>query len=177
MQLFTDFLPIIIFFVVFKIWGVYAATAAAIVISVLQVAYYRYKHGKYEKTQLITLAMIVVLGGATLLLHNELYIKWKVTAVYAIFAIILLATQWSDKPVMSRLLGSKIDLPLSVWKKMNLSWAVFFILLAGLNLYVAYHFSTDFWVNFKLFGVLGLTLVFALAQGVFLAKHMKSNEK
>jgi intracellular septation protein len=177
MQLLADFLPIALFFIAFKIWGVFVATAAAIVMSVLQVAYYRYKHGKYETTQLITLAMIVVFGGATLLLHNELYIKWKVTAVYALFALILLATQWSANPVMKRLLGAKIDLPLSIWKKLNFSWALFFIVLAGLNLYVAYHFSTDVWVNFKLFGLLGLTLVFILLQAIFLVQHLKQNAK
>jgi intracellular septation protein len=173
MQLLADFLPIVIFFIAFKLWGVYVATAVAIVISVMQVAYYRYKHGKYEKTQLITLAMIVFFGGATLLLHNELYIKWKVTAVYGVFALILLATQWTQNPIMKRLMGSKVDLPMVIWKRVNLSWALFFIILAGLNLYVAYHFSTDTWVNFKLFGLLGFTVVFIVVQTLFLAKHFR----
>jgi intracellular septation protein len=173
MQLLADFLPIVIFFIAFKLWGVYVATAVAIVISVMQVAYYRYKHGKYEKTQLITLAMIVFFGGATLLLHNELYIKWKVTAVYGVFALILLATQWTQNPIMKRLMGSKVDLPMVIWKRVNLSWALFFIILAGLNLYVAYHFSTDTLVNFKLFGLLGFTVVFIVVQTLFLAKHFR----
>jgi intracellular septation protein len=173
MQLLNDLLPIAIFFIVFKIWGIYAATAAAIVISLLQVAYYRYKHGKYEKMQLITLAMIVIFGGATLIFHDELFIKWKVTVLYGLFGIILLATQWSQKPIIMRMLSAKIDLPLALWKKMNLEWALFFIILSGVNLYVAYHFSTDVWVDFKLFGILGLTLLFVIYQGFFMAKHLK----
>lgn len=176
MQLLTDFLPIIIFFVIFKLYGVYAATVAAIVVSALQVIYYRIKHGKYETMQLVTLGIIVVLGGATLLAHNEIFIKWKVTVVYWVFAVILLATQWTNKPALKRLLSEKIALPDAVWKKVNLSWAIFFVLLGSLNLYVAYHFSTDAWVNFKLFGVLGLTVAFALGQGVFLMKHLKGSQ-
>ncbi len=173
MQLLADFFPIIVFFIVFKLWGVFAATAAAIVVSLVQVVVYRIRHGKFENMQLITLAIIVVLGGATLAFHNDIFIKWKVSVINWAFGIILLATQWSDTPLMKRLLSAKIVLPDLVWKKLNVSWALFFIALGFLNLYVAYHYDTATWVNFKLFGVLGLTLLFAIGQAIFLAKHIK----
>ncbi len=173
MQMLADFFPILIFFIVFKIWGVFAATAAAIVVSIIQVIFYRVKHGKFEKMQLITLAIIVILGGATLIAHNDIFIKWKVSVVNWVFGIVLLATQWSDMPLMKRLLSQKINLPDQVWKKLNLSWAIFFIVMGIINIYVAYHTSTATWVNFKLFGVLGLTVLFAIGQAFFLAKHIK----
>lgn len=177
MQLLTDFLPIISFFIAFKLYGIYVATAVAMIISIAQVIVYRLKNGKFATLPLVTLAIIAVLGGATLLSHNDLFIKWKVTVVDWVFALILLATQWTDKPTLKRLLGEKMQLPNTVWKNVNLSWAVFFIGTGILNLYVAYHFNTQTWVNFKLFGILGLTLIFALGQAAWLAKYVKDYKK
>lgn len=173
MQFWIDFFPIVLFFIVFKIAGIYPATAVAILASIVQVIYYRVTRGKFEMMSLISLGTIVIFGGATLLIHDERFIKWKVTALYGLLGIILGATQWSQKPLLKRLMGEKIELPDPLWRKLNLSWSLFFLMIAVLNLYVADHFDTATWVNFKLFGVLGLTVVFALIQAFFLIKHMK----
>lgn len=178
MQLFYDLLPIIIFFIAFKFAGVYVATAAAIIISILQVVVYRFRHNKFEKMQVITLMLILVLGGATLLFHNEIFIKWKPTAINWIFALAFFGSQFiGKKPLIRYVMEAKITLPNPVWTKLNLSWATFFFLMGLANLYVIYHFSTNAWVNFKLFGMLGLTLLFVIFQAIYLAQHMTEQPK
>ena len=177
MPLLIDFLPIVIFFVVFKLYGIYLATAAIILASLLQLLVYRIKTGRFSTLPLVAVVIMVVLGGATLLWHDTLFIKWKVTVVDGVFALLLLATQWTDRPTLKRLLGQKMHLPGRVWKQLNLSWALFFIGSGLLNLYVAYHYSITTWVHFKLFGLIGLTLVFLLGQAVFLSRYLKDNHQ
>jgi intracellular septation protein len=178
MKLLYDFFPIIIFFVVFKIWGIYAATASAIVVSLLQVIFYYLKHKKFERMQVITLILIVVLGGATLIFHNDMFIKWKVSIINWLFALAFLGSQFiGKKNFVKRMLDEKIQLPERVWTRLNLSWVIYFLVLGIANIYVVYHFSTNAWVNFKLFGVLGLTLIFVIIQGVYLAKHIKHDQQ
>lgn len=174
MKLLADFLPIIIFFVVFKIAGIYWATGAAMVISLIQVIFYRLKTKKYDKMQVITLVLILVLGGATIALHDPLFIKWKPTLLYWVFALVFIGGHlFGDKPILQRMMGDKVELPAIVWKKMSYSWIGFFIIVGFINIYVAYHYDTDIWVNFKLFGILGLTVVFVIAQALFLTKHIE----
>lgn len=175
MQVLADFLPILIFFIVYKWVGIFAATLAAIIISLIQVIFYRLKYGRFSVLQMITFSMILVLGGATLLSHNTLFIKWKVTAVNWILAIVLLISQGLKKPLLKLWLGSQFALSDVIWNKLNISWVIFLASVGALNLYVAYHFDTEIWVNFKLFGVLGLSLLFIIAQSLFLAKYL--NEK
>lgn len=178
MQLFYDLLPIIVFFIAFKLAGVYVATAAAIIISILQVIVYRLRHHKFEKMQMITLILIIILGGATLLFHNEIFIKWKPTAIYWVFAAIFFGSQFvGKKPLIRYMLESKVTLPDLVWTKLNSSWAAFFFLLGLANLYVIYHFSTNAWVNFKLFGMLTLTFLFVIFQAIFLARYLAEDVK
>ena len=173
MKILFDIFPVILFFVVFKLFGVYAATASAIVATVLQVAWIKWRHGKVDTTLWVSLGIIVVFGGATLLLHNENFIKWKPTALYWFFAgTILFSQAFLHKDVMRMLLHGKIGLPDRIWKRLNYAWSIFFILLGCLNLYVAFNFSTDNWVNFKLFGTTGLMLIFILLQGLYLSKHI-----
>ena len=177
MKLLYDFFPIIIFFVVFKLYGIYAATVSAIVVSVLQVFTYWIKHRRFEKMQVTTLVLIVVLGGATLIFHNPMFIKWKVSVINWLFALAFLGSQWiGKKNLVQRMLEEKISLPNKVWFRLNMFWVVYFFVLGIVNIYVVYHFSTDVWVNFKLFGILGLTLIFVVIQALYLAKHLKNEQ-
>lgn len=175
MQSLFDFLPIIVFFIVFKFYGIYAATAAAMIISLSQVLVHWIRYRKLAGLQMINLALIIVFGGSTLLLHNELFIKWKPTALNWILACAFLGSQlFSKKPIIQRLLEKNIDLPRPTWLNLNMAWIIFFSLMGLANLVIAYNFDTNTWVNFKLFGILGLTLLFAIGQAFYLAKHIKS---
>ncbi len=174
MKFLFDFFPIALFFIAYKMGDIYLATITAIVASIVQVFWSRYKTGRFEKLPVITLGMIVVMGGATLVFKNELFIKWKPTVLYwALAAALLISQLMGKKPLMQRLLEQNITLPLKIWHQLNLSWALFFLLMGIVNLYVLYHFDTDTWVNFKLFGTLGLTLIFIVLQGFYMAKYFK----
>lgn len=173
MQLFYDFLPIFVFFIVYKCYGIYSATASAMIISAAQLAFYYFTRKKFEKMQVITFLVIAVLGSATILLHNPLFIKWKPTVINGLFAIIFFGSHFfGQKPFVQYVMENKITLPKREWRRLNMSWITFFIVVGALNLYVAYHFSTEAWVNFKLFGLLGLTLLFAVLQAVYLGRVM-----
>ena len=177
MKLLYDFFPIIIFFIAFKLGGIYVATTSAIVISLIQVVTYWFKHRRFEKMQLTTLIIIVILGGATLLFHKEIFIKWKVSVINWLFAAAFLASQWiGKKNLVQRMLEEKIRLSEKVWCRLNLFWVIYFFVLGWVNLYVVYHFSTNTWVNFKLFGILGLTLVFVVLQAIYLARQVKDEQ-
>lgn len=176
MKLLFDFFPIIIFFVVFKVWGIYYATAAAMVSSIFQVSFFWIRHRKVEITQIITLVLIVVLGLATLLSHNAMFIKWKPTALYGVLALVFLGSQFiCDKPLIQRMMDNKITLPARTWARLNLSWVGFFCIMGLLNIYIAYHYPTNTWVNFKLFGILGSTIIFGILQSLYIAKYLRED--
>ncbi len=176
MKLLIDFFPIILFFVAFKVWGIYVATGVAIAATVVQIAYLRHKHGKVEPMQWMGLGVIVVFGGATLLAHSETFIKWKPTVLYWLMGSALLIGQFVfRRNFIKSLMGAQIELPETAWKGLNWAWTGFFAAMGVLNLWVAYTFSTDAWVNFKLFGGLGLMLAFVLAQAAFLSRYMKDS--
>ena len=176
MKLLIDFFPIILFFVAFKVWGIYVATGVAIVATIVQIAYLRHKHGKVEPMQWMGLGVIVVFGGATLLAHSETFIKWKPTVLYWLMGSALLIGQFVfRRNFIKSLMGGQIELPEPAWRGLNWAWSGFFAAMGVLNLWVAYTFSTDTWVNFKLFGGLGLMLAFVLAQAAFLSRHMKDH--
>ncbi|GAB1232888.1 septation protein A [Ferrigenium sp. UT5] len=178
MKLLFDLFPVILFFIVFKLAGVFAATATAIVATIVQVGWVKYRHGKVDTMLWVSLGIITVFGGATLLLHDEMFIKWKPTILYWFFAAALLfAAIVLKKNLMRSLLQEKMTLPDFVWRRLNLSWSAFFALLGILNLYVAYNFSTDSWVNFKLFGATGIMLLFILAQAALLAKYVEEDKR
>jgi intracellular septation protein len=173
-----DFLPVLLFFVAYKLFDIYVATGVAILASLVQVGVLWWKHRRVETMHLVTLALIVVLGGSTLLLQDEMFIKWKPTAVNWAFALVFLASQYvGKKPLARRMMEKAAELPEAVWLRLNWSWVGFFLALGAANLYVVYHFDTDTWVNFKLFGMLGLTLLFVLAQALYLSRFMPSEEK
>lgn len=172
MKFLFEFFPILLFFLAYKLGDIYLATSTAIIASLVQVGWSRYSKGHFEKMPLVTLGTITLLGGATLLLRDEMFIKWKPTAIYWVFAVAFLISHFvGKKPLLQRTLEHTINLPSKIWTQLNLSWIAFFTLLGGANLYVVYHFDTDTWVNFKLFGTLGLTLLFVIAQGIYMARH------
>lgn len=186
MKLFFDFLPIVLFFVAYKfgggdysfngqtyyVEGIYAATAVMIVATLIQVSYTWLRHRTIERAHIITLALVVVLGGLTLWLQNPDFIKWKPTAVNWLFALVFFgAYLFTDKSLLERMMGEHIQLPSRIWSRLNMAWILFFIVSGVANLYVAFNFDEATWVNFKLFGMLGLTIAFVIAQSLYLARH------
>lgn len=173
MKVFVEFLPILLFFLAYKFAGIYWATGVAIIASLGQFLFHWLRHKQVDTMQVVTLICVVLLGGATLSFHNELFIKWKPTAINWAFGLVFLASRLSKKTLVQRLMETNVSLPKTIWQRLNWSWILFFLFSGTINLYVAYHFPTDVWVNFKLFGLLGLTLLFVLAQSLYLMKHMK----
>lgn len=173
MKILFDFFPILLFFIAYKLYGIYVATGVAIGASIIQVGSFWLKFRRFETMQLVTLGAVTVLGGATIMLHDELFIKWKPSVIYWAFGLLFIATRYiGKKTLLQRLMDHKVTLPVPIWYRLNMSWAIFFILLGCLNLYVVYHYSTDAWVNFKLFGTLGLTLVFVILQSMYMSRHI-----
>lgn len=177
MKFLFDYFPIICFFVAYKFSNIYTATAVTIGASLLQLTVYWLIHRRFETLHALTFVFIVVLGGSTLLFHKDIFIKWKPSVIYWIFAIALLSSQFfSAKTLMERMLSDKINLSTRIWRRLNMSWAIFFAFLGFLNLYVVYHFDTNAWVNFKLFGTLGIMLVFIIAQALYMTRHMEQQK-
>ncbi len=176
MKLLFDFFPIVLFFIGYKTLGIYYATAIAMIASLLQLVIYRIKYKTVDKIQLASFLMVLVLGGLTLTLQNPWFIKWKPTVIYWLFAVVLLASGFiGQKPAIQRMFEQNIPMPNRIWKYLNLVWVLFFTVMGLLNLYVAYEFSTNIWVNFKLFGGIGITMLFVFAQGLFLARYIEDN--
>jgi len=178
MKLLFDLFPVILFFAAFKFFGIYVATATAIAATIVQVAWTKWRHGKVDTMLWVSFGIIIVFGGATLLLHDETFIKWKPTILYWVFATALLCSNLLfKKNLMRTLMQEKLTLPVKVWNRVNLSWSLFFTVLGMLNLYVAFNYSTDTWVNFKLFGTTGLMLVFVVLQAMALAKYIDEDKE
>jgi len=189
MKMLFDYFPIIIFFTVFQIYtgdasnseatkeAMILATKAGIAASFLQVILYWLKTHEFEKMHLISLGLIAVFGSITIALGDPLYIKWKTTILEWVFALVFLGSQYvGKKNLVERMMGHVMEAPDNIWKKLNIAWAGFFTAMGFINLYVIYNFSDEFWVNFKLFGMLGMTLVFVIAQGLFMAKYVIQDE-
>ena len=172
MQLLADFFPLILFFVAFKWQGIYVATAVAIVASVVQIAWLRWKRGRVAVVNWLSLAIIVIFGGATLLLQDEAFIKWKPTVLYGLFGTILAVGKVGFGRNLIAHLMKGITLPDTAWSRLTWSWVVFFAFMGTANWYVAFKYPTDTWVNFKVWGGIGLFLAFALAQGIVLSRHL-----
>lgn len=176
MKLLFDFFPIVLFFLVYKFSGIYTATAVAMIASLSQVAFYRLKFQHYEKMHLFSLAIIMVLGSATLFFQNPWFIKWKPTGIYWLSALIFFGSSFiGSKPIIQKMMETNVKLTEKIWHRLNFAWSCFFILMGALNLYVAYYYDTDAWVNFKLFGGVGFTLLFVLIQAFYLTKHIDEN--
>ena len=190
MKQFIDFLPLLVFFIVYKIdprtvslaghefefGGIFSATMVLIVASVIIYGLLYLKQKSLEKSQLITLVAVLLFGSLTLAFHEEAYLKWKAPIVNWIFGVAFLASQFiGQKPLIRRMLDHAMTLPDAIWTRLNTSWAIFFILLGAANLYVAFTFET-IWVDFKVFGSLGLTFAFVIIQFLFLARYIKQEE-
>lgn len=177
MQLLFDFFPVIAFFIAYKLAGIYVATGVIIVAVVAQVAVQWIRHQKISTMSLVSAALVLVFGGLTLLVHDKAFIQWKPTVVNWLFAVAFLGSHFiGDQPIVQRMLGSQVTLPPASWRRLNLGWVVFFTVMGAANLYVAYNFAESTWVNFKLFGVLGLTLLFVIIQGAWIATKVPSTD-
>jgi len=175
MKLLLDFLPIAVFFAAFKLFDIWVATGVAIAATVAQIAWLRYSTGKVEPMQWLSLGVIVLFGGATLLAHNDTFIKWKPTVLYWLMGGALAVGQLVfRKNLLKSLMGAQMTLPDAAWRSLTWSWTTFFAAMGVINLWVAFHYDLDTWVNFKLFGGLGLMVLFVIGQAVYLSKYMKT---
>ena len=179
MKFLFDLFPVILFFIAFKFGGIYVATGVAMGASIVQIAWVWFKHRKVDTMLWVSLAIITVFGGMTLILHDETCIKWKPTVLYWSFAAALaISTLVLKKNLIRTLLAEQFELPEVIWKRLNWSWFGFFVFMGFANLAVAFAFgfSTDVWVNFKLFGGMGLMFVFVLLQGLLLSKYVEEKK-
>ena len=177
MKQILDFIPLIVFFALYKMYDIYVATGALIAATAIQIVLTFVLYKKVEKMQLITFAMVAIFGGMTIFLHDENFIKWKVTIVYVIFAVGLAVSHAMGKSAIKGMLGKEITLPDAVWTKINWAWVGFFSFCAGLNVYVAFELPLDVWVNFKVFGLLIATFAYMIATGFYIYKHMPKEQK
>jgi intracellular septation protein len=178
MKFLFDLFPVILFFAAFKLADIYVATAVAIGATFLQIGLLALLRRKIDTMLWVSLGIIVVFGGATLVLRDETFIKWKPTVLYWLFGVALaVADLLLGKNLIRGMLGAQVQLPASVWRKLNWSWVVFFACMGVANLLVAFNFTTDQWVEFKLFGGTGLMLLFVIGQALFLARHIEEEGK
>ena len=197
-----DLFPVIIFFIAYKLGdanaeatrhllasvglpqptgvnekpGIYLATFIAIIASVLQIFWVKLRRQKVETMLWVSLAIIIVFGGATLWLHDESFIKWKPTVLYWLTAGAIFGAALFKRNLIRSLMAEQLELPDVIWSRLNLSWGAFFLIIGFVNLWVAANFSTSDWVNFKLFGIMGLMLIFMVAQGMLLSRYMDKEE-
>ena len=173
MKLLFDVFPVILFFIAFKLYGIYVATAVAMGASFVQIGWLWLRRRKIDTMLWVSLGVITIFGGATLILENETFIKWKPTVLYWLFgAVLAVAALAFRKNLVRSMMQQQVSLPEEVWARLLMSWIGFFAVMGALNLYVAYNFSTDAWVNFKLFGGIGLMLLFVVLQALVLARHV-----
>ena len=178
MKAFLDFIPALAFLVALFIpetreEGVYLATKVIIITTFLQVLILWIITRRVEKQYLIILAVVLLLGSATLFFHDERFIKWKPTIVFWIFSLVCLASEYIGvKNITTRLLGNLFDAPAPVWKRANISLVIFLLLLGMINLYVAYHFDTEIWAFFKVFGIMALNVVFVIALFIYMFRYI-----
>ena len=177
MKFLFDFFPVILFFVAYKFADIFVATGVAIAATVAQIGWVLLRRRKVSGMQWASLAIIGIFGGATLLLRDETFIKWKPTVLYWLLGAVLAgAALLFRRNLIRSMLSEQMQLPETVWSRLNWSWIGFFAFMGAANLYVAYNYSTDLWVNFKLFGGMGLMLVFVVAQALFLAKYVEEKQ-
>jgi intracellular septation protein len=171
MKFLFDLFPVILFFAAFQVWDIYVATGVAIAATFAQIGWLALRKKKIEPMLWASLAIIVVFGGLTLFLRDKTFIQWKPTVLYWLFAAVLAGAALTGRNLIKAMMSKQIALPEPVWAKLNWSWVGFFAFMGAANLFVAYNFSESAWVNFKLFGGLGLMLLFVLAQGVVLSRY------
>ncbi|ALP39810.1 septation protein A [Aeromonas schubertii] len=178
MKQFIEFIPLIVFFAIYKLYDIYYATGALVVVTGLQLLYGWLKYRKVEKMQLFTFVLVAFFGSLTLIFHDDTFIKWKVTVINALFALALLIGRYGfGKNLLKQMLGKELSAPDPVWDRLNLGWVTFFALCGLLNLYIAFNLPQEVWVNFKVFGLLGLTLISTLLSGLYLYRHLPAEQK
>jgi intracellular septation protein len=173
MKFLFDLFPVILFFVAFQLWDIFVATAVAIAATFAQIGWLKLRRRKIDKMLWVSLAIIVVFGGLTLALRDKTFIQWKPTVLYWLFGAVLAGASLAGRNLLRTMLSEQMQLPTPVWARLNWSWVGFFAFMGAANLYVAYNFSESAWVNFKLFGGMGLMLAFVLAQAAFLSRYME----
>lgn len=174
MKFLFDLFPVILFFLAFKLYDIFIATAVAIVAAIVQIGWLWFRRRQVDKMMWINLAIIVVFGGATLISQDETFIKWKPTVLYWLIAtVLLLSNLVFRKNLIQAMLEKQIVVPSFVWSRLNLSWVSFFLTMGCINLYVAFSFSVDTWVTFKLFGATGLMFVFIIVQMMMIGKYLR----
>ena len=177
MKLFFDFFPILLFFVAYKLRGIYFATGTMIVASFLQITVFWLKNRRFEKVHVWTFIIVLLLGGATLILHDPVFIKWKPTIVNWGLAVVFFGSLFiGERPLVQRMLGSALEMPRRKWMVLNLAWIGFFVACGVANILVAFSWTENAWVNFKLFGLTGLSLVFMFGQIFLLREHLVEAE-
>jgi len=186
MKLLYDFFPAILFYIAYKFYGIFVATGVLIVASAVQVGYLWIRHRRVETMHVITFILVLIFGGTTIILHDAIFLKWKVSIINWLFGLAFLASEIFMKKTLVQWLieeGNKhhksaqkqFDLPKNVWRKLNAMWAGYFLLIGFVNIYIVYQYSTRIWVDFKVFGMLGMTIVFILLQTWYLYKHLKKH--
>jgi len=178
MKFLFDLFPIILFFIAFKFGDIYTATIVAMVATIGQILWVYYRHRKIDAMQWVSLIMIIVFGSLTIFSHDKTFIQLKPTALYWLFSgALFISAQFFNKNWIQVLMGKQVTLKSanshSVWYRLNLAWSVFFFFMGVLNLYIAFEYSEETWVNFKLFGSTGLLVVFVIIQGLWLSRHME----
>jgi intracellular septation protein len=177
MRFLFDIFPVVLFFAAFKMYDIYVATGVAIVATAVQIGTLALMGRKIDGMLWASLAIIVVFGGATLLLQDETFIKWKPTVLYWLFGAVLAGGQLMGRNLIRLMLHAQLQMPDVAWARLAWSWVGFFVVMGGLNLFVAYSFPTDTWVNFKLFGGIGLMLLFVIGQALFLARYVEEEQR
>ena len=177
MQLFIEYFPLLVFFIINSIAGIYWATGSLIVAAFVQIFYYKIKKEKIPAKQWIIFGLIVVFGGLTIYLQNDAFLKWKVTIINAFFAgALLVSNTFFKKNIIKEFLAESLSLPENIWSRLNLAWAMFFLFCSGLNYYIAFNYDLDTWVNFKVFGLTGLMFLFSITSILFLYKYLPLEE-
>lgn len=177
MRLLIDFVPIALFFAAYQWRGIYVATAVLMVATAVQMGLIYAMERRLQAVQKVTLLLVLVFGALTLLLHDERFIKWKPTVLYCALALGLAAALWGwKKNVLQLLLGSQLQLPAAVWSRLAIAWIGYCLFMAAINAYVAGYFSTDAWVDFKLWGYV-FPVLFLLGQGVYIARHLREDAR
>lgn len=177
MKTLLDFLPFVLFFGAFKLYDIYVGTAVLMAATALQMVVIYRLDGRLQTLQKVTLLLVLVFGTLTLVLHDERFIKWKPTVLYAAMSMGLAVAVWVlRKNFLKTMLGNQLELPDAVWQRLNLAWVVYTAFMAAINAYVVLNYSTEQWVSFKVWGYV-FPLAFLIAQGFYIAPHLKADEK
>ena len=177
MRQLLDFLPLVAFLISYYVVDIYFASGVLIIATILQIAVLQIFYKKVERMHWLTLAMVIVFGSLTIYFHDDAFIKWKVTIIYCLFAVVLTAYQYLGTPIAQKMLGNDIKAPSKVWRNINIAWVITCLTAALLNYYIAFSFEMDVWVNFKVFGLTAMTFGLFIATGAYLYQYIPEEEE